>query len=59
MACMTATMTRIGGMTVRMGLVCGSNLGQYDVLWVQDGALETADGAYLCVPKKKRNKNRR
>ena len=53
MACMVAKMSRIGGMTARMGMVCGTSLGQYDVLWVQDGPLATVKGEYLLVKKKK------
>lgn len=53
---MTAKLTRVGGITARMGMVCGSSLGAYDVLWVQDGELETIKGEYLLVKKRKRNK---
>lgn len=56
MACMTASMTRIGGMTVRMGAVCGSSLGEYAVLWVTEGPLETVKGEYLLVKKEKNKK---
>lgn len=54
MACMTAQMTRVGGMTVRMGMVCGSSLGAFDVLWVQNEPLNTVKGEYLLVKKKRR-----
>ena len=50
---MTASMTRVGGMTVRMGMVCGSSLGEYAVLWVKEGPLATVKGEYLLVKKKK------
>lgn len=53
MACMTAKMTRVGGMTVRMGMVCGSNLGAYNYLWVQEGPVTTIKGEYLLVKKKR------
>ena len=52
---MSAKMTRIGGMTVRMGMVCGSSLGQYDVLWVKEGPLATIKGEYLLVSKRKKS----
>ena len=55
MACMTASMTRVGGMTVRMGLVCGASLGDFAVLWVKDdAALSTIKGEFLLVRKRKK-----
>ena len=36
-----------GGVKVNMGLVCGANLGDLEVLWVQDGPLVTIDNGYL------------
>ena len=56
MACMNATMTRVGSITVRMGMVCGSSLGEYAVLWVTEGPLATSDGKYLLVKKTKEKK---
>lgn len=56
MSCMSAKMTRIGGMTVRMGAVCGSSLGAYEILWVTDGPLATIEGEYLLVPKQKKKR---
>ena len=52
---MTAQMTRVGGMTVRMGMVCGSSLGAYAILWVKDdAALSTIKGEYLLVKKRRK-----
>ena len=49
---MKASMEREGGMSVRMGLVCGTSIGKYDFLWVQDPAcLATIQGEYLVVKK--------
>lgn len=42
-------------MKARMGLVCGTSLGDYAILWVQDGALMTVDNQYLLVKKVKRH----
>lgn len=50
---MTAKMTRVGGMTVRMGAICGTSLGEYSVLWVTEGPLATVKGEYLLVKKHK------
>ncbi len=47
----TACAERKGGVRVSMGLVCGPNLGDYDVLWVQDGPLLTIDEGYLITKK--------
>ena len=53
---MSASMERIGrGIGVRMGLVCGTSLGTFDVLWVRQGPLMTVDKNYLIVKKKRRN----
>lgn len=52
---MTASATRIGGMTARMGLVCGSSLDAYEVLWVQEGPLATIDDKILYVKKERNN----
>ena len=57
MGCMQATMTRVGGMTVRMGLICGSSIGEYQILWVNDpAALLTVQGEYLVVRKNKKRR---
>ena len=56
MACMTASMTRVGGMTVRLGMVCGTSLGAFEVLWVTEGPLVTLKGEYLLVKKQKKKK---
>ena len=50
---MKATATRIGGISVRMALVCGSSVGQYELIYVQDPAiLATIEGSYLLVKKR-------
>lgn len=36
-----------GGVKVNMGIVCGANLGDFEVLWVQDGPLLTIENGYL------------
>ena len=43
-----AVMRRVGGMTVRMGLVCATDIGEC-VLWASDAALLTADGEFIYV----------
>lgn len=45
----TATATRVGGMTVNMGLVCGPSLGVGTILWASDAKLITIDNGYLLV----------
>lgn len=47
-----ASMERIGGMKVNMGLVCGSSLGYGIVLWASDAMLITVDDGKLYVTKK-------
>lgn len=54
MGCMNAKMLRVGAMTARMGMVCGSNLGAYEVMWVQEGPLMTVNGEFLLVKKKRK-----
>ena len=53
---MTASMTRVGGITARMGLVCGSSLGDFSVLWVTEGPLQTIKGEFILVKKDKKRK---
>lgn len=43
----TATFESKGGIIVNMGLVCGASLGDYNILWVQDGPLLTIENGYL------------
>lgn len=42
---------RVGGVNCRMGLVCGTSIGDFEVLWVQDGPLLTIDDGYLITEK--------
>lgn len=42
---------RKGGIEVNMGLVCGANLGVYEILWASDAPLLTIDEGYLITKK--------
>lgn len=41
-----ASASRVGGMTCRMGLVCGTGFGT-GIIWASDGRLITLEGGFL------------
>ena len=50
----SATLERRGGITASMGLVCGTGLGPWEVLYASDGVLLTKDGEVIFVRKEGR-----
>jgi len=38
---------RVGGLKIRVGLVCTTNLGEQGIIWASDGKLITLEGGYL------------
>ena len=45
---MDVSVSRVGGLTVRFGLVCGTNIDQRPgILWASDGRLITLEGGFL------------
>lgn len=44
---MLCTAQRAMDFSVRIGLVCGTNLGQYGIIWASDGKLITLENGYL------------
>ena len=49
---MTCNMSRQGGMSIRFGLVCGTDIGAYEYFCVEEGYLITADDKYFLVRQK-------
>lgn len=44
---MSCNIRRISDFKVRIGLVCGTDLGELGIIWASDGKLITLEGGYL------------
>lgn len=44
---MTCTVRRVSDFSVRIGLVCTTDLGELGIIWASDGKLITLEGGYL------------
>ena len=48
----SASMTRVKNIKMSLGLVCGTNLGKYEILWSSTDALITLENDKILVRKR-------